>query len=56
MRTCEPESANRSWSHREDTGEATDAGDAAQGKESGKKYPGFSFFLPSNLLLVSFIG
>ena len=30
----------------EDAREAADAGDATQGEESGKKYSGFSLFLP----------
>ena len=54
--TWKPESANRNLNHGGDAGEATDAGDAAQGEESGEKYPGFSLFLPACLPLVSPIG
>lgn len=45
--TWKLESANRSWNHGEDAREAAYAGDATQGEEeSGKKYSGFSLFLP----------
>lgn len=46
--TWEPQSADRSRSHGGDVGEATDAGDAAQGKGSGGETP---WFLPLSACL-----